>query len=293
MNWDISKKNLKDKKGEVLIAILKDKLDFAILQEQGWYRIPVRHAPRRWPPRWLAFYQPKAFGDDAYRVRYYGEVADIQVARRSELFPDEFPSAKSDQKYYRISLKRLEERHAPIISTRPRRLVFIPTTWRKFSNAEWINDLFDDSPLEDRLWKELNKLEIDAERQWRVYLKQRFYLLDFALFCDDGPIDIETDGDTWHASKERIPLDNQRDNDLVSSGWRVLRFNGKQIIDQMRANCLGKIQQTINRLGGLSEEGLVPRIFYSSPGGTVQQLSLFEKPGRNYIIEEAKPFEVD
>jgi hypothetical protein len=45
----------KNKKGEVLIAILKDKLDFAILQEQGWYRITVKHAPRRWPQRWLVF----------------------------------------------------------------------------------------------------------------------------------------------------------------------------------------------------------------------------------------------
>jgi hypothetical protein len=52
MNWDNSKRN---KKGEVLIALLKDKSDFAILQEQGWYRIPVRHAPRRWPQRWLVF----------------------------------------------------------------------------------------------------------------------------------------------------------------------------------------------------------------------------------------------
>ena len=48
----------KDIKGEVLIALLKEKSDFAILQEQGWYRVPVKKAPKRWPPRWLAFYQP-------------------------------------------------------------------------------------------------------------------------------------------------------------------------------------------------------------------------------------------
>jgi hypothetical protein len=45
-----------DARGEVLIALLKEKSDFAILQEQGWYRIPVASAPRRWPPKWLAFY---------------------------------------------------------------------------------------------------------------------------------------------------------------------------------------------------------------------------------------------
>jgi hypothetical protein len=32
---------------DVLVAILKERSDLSILQEQGWYRIPVKHAPRR------------------------------------------------------------------------------------------------------------------------------------------------------------------------------------------------------------------------------------------------------
>jgi len=185
-----------NKRGEFLIAILKDKSDFAILQEMGWYRIPLEHKPRRWPPRWLAFYQPKAFGEDAYRVRYYGEVGNIQVVERREIFPHEFLSAKSDHEHYRITLKNLEERKEPIISLRPRRLVFVPTTREKFALAEQINDLFDDSPLEDRLWLEFKQLKIGAERQWGVQVKQQYYQLDFALFCNQGRINVETDGDT-------------------------------------------------------------------------------------------------
>jgi hypothetical protein len=83
-------------RGELLVALLKDKGDFAILQEQGWYRIPVASAPRPWPPRWLAFYLPRAFGPDAaYTIRYYGEVEDIKVVKRSDLFPNELNSARS------------------------------------------------------------------------------------------------------------------------------------------------------------------------------------------------------
>ena len=278
--------------GEVLVAILKDKSDFAILQEQGWYRIPVVHAPRRWPPKWLAFYQPKAFKEDAYRVRYYGEVADIQVVQRKELFPNELISAKSEQDYFRVQLKSLEERETPIPSSRPRRLVFVPTTWQKFSLAEQINDLFDDSPLEDRLWVEFKKLKIAAERQLGVQVTQQYYQLDFALFCNQGPVDIETDGDTWHAQKERIPLDNLRDNNLQSTGWHVLRFNGHHINEELGSYCFGKIQETINRLSGLSDEGLVPRVFFTYAGGTAQQLSLFEAAG-DYEAGEMLPFEVD
>jgi hypothetical protein len=37
---------------------------------------------------------------------------------------------------------------------RPQPLVFILPTLAKFEQAEQINDLFDGSPLEDRLWRE-------------------------------------------------------------------------------------------------------------------------------------------
>ena len=33
--------------GEVLIAIMNNKRDFAILHEEGWYRIPVKTAPQK------------------------------------------------------------------------------------------------------------------------------------------------------------------------------------------------------------------------------------------------------
>ena len=262
-------------RGEVLIALLKEKSDFAILQEQGWYRIPIASAPKRWPPKWLAFYQPKAFKEEAFRVNHYGEVADIQVVPRSELFPNEFESARSGQLYYRLTLKSLEALDQPILSLRPRRLVFIPTTWEKFKSAEQINDLFDDSPLEDALWQQFKHLLIHAERQWELMDGEQRYFLDFALFCTKAPIAVETDGDTWHTVPDRANQDYIRQNAIESRGWHVLRFNSKEIREGMEAYCLPEIQKTINNQGGLSDEGLVPRIFYTKTSST--QLSLFEE----------------
>lgn len=43
--------------------------------------------------------------------------------------------------------------------------MFIPTTWEKFVNAVEINDLYDESSLEDQLWAQFKRLEISAERQ--------------------------------------------------------------------------------------------------------------------------------
>jgi len=268
-----------------LVAILKDKSDLTILQEQGWYRIPVASAPNRWPPRWLAFYQPKNFGEDAYRIRYYGQVKDIRRARRNELFPNELASAKSEREYFILNLAKLEERESPIPSYRPRRLVFIPTTWTKFEQAEQINDLFDDSPLEDHMWSEMKRISLEAERQWAVSLRQAAYFLDFALFCKNGRIDVETDGDTWHLGRERAPLDNARDNALQIDGWTVLRYNTRQIREGFQTECVRGIEASINKLGGLSSDGLVPRVFYTRGSSSVQQLNLFDGGDKGYAVE--------
>jgi very-short-patch-repair endonuclease len=145
-------------------------------------------------------------------------------------------------------------------------------------SAVEINDLFDESPLEDTLCQEFKRHDIAAERQLFVPVKKNLYWLDFAIFCDRGDLNVETDGDTWHANRERIPLDNQRDNELTGAGWSVLRFSGKQIREGMTDQCIPQVKETINTLGGLSSEGLVPRKFDAQHAEAPRQLALFEPP---------------
>ncbi len=265
-------------RGEVLVAIINRPADLEIVREQGWYRIPVKSAPKRWPPQWLAFYQPKVFKDEAYSINYYGRVTQIRIACREEMFPNEPPSDRTGKQYYQVFLEHLERRERPIVSQRRRRIVFIPTTGAKFAAATEINDLYDDSPLEDALWQELKRMSIPAERQMDFSAEKARYLLDFAIYCTHGRIDIEADGDTWHADKDRIPLDNERNNALGAQGWQVLRFNGQQIREGLADYCIPKIAETINQLGGLSDDGPAPRTFHVSGKTITQQLTLFEKP---------------
>jgi very-short-patch-repair endonuclease len=143
----------------------------------------------------------------------------------------------------------------PIPSLRQRRITFIETTWDKLTLAEEINDLYDDSPLENRLWTELKRLKIRAERQEWVDVDKRKYALDFAVYCSKGKLDIETDGDEWHANPEKAAKDNLRDNDLESQGWQQLRFTTHQVQEQMSNYCIPTIAETINTLGGVQEEG--------------------------------------
>jgi len=66
---------------ELLVALLPKVSALDILKTEGWYHIPLETAPKRWPPKMMAFYQGKVFGkDDAYQIRYFGEVSQIDVA---------------------------------------------------------------------------------------------------------------------------------------------------------------------------------------------------------------------
>jgi very-short-patch-repair endonuclease len=267
-----------DNRGEFLVAIMNNWADFRILSEDLWYRIPVASCPKPWPPTWLGFYQTKVFKDEAFAVKYYGRVRGLTVKRRHELFPNESPNPKSDREYFQIHLHSLDRLSQPIYSRRLRRIVFIPTTRDKFHRAVEINDLYDESPLEDRLWAEFKRLDIAAERQWYFKVVNSRYYLDFAVFCQNGAVDIEADGDTWHTDPKRVPQDNQRFNDLQSAGWRILRFNGEQIRNGLADYCVPKITEMINSLGGLREERIVSRTFYPTSDGIAQQLALFEEP---------------
>ncbi len=265
-------------RGEVLVAIINNLLDFAIVRERQWYRIPVSSVGRfmkdRWPPKWLAFYQTQVFGREKYAVKYYAEVMEIREALRGQLFPDEPPGEKSERRYYQLILGPLQRLPQPIISRRWRRILFIPTTWEKFIQAIEINDLFDESPLENRLWAEFQRLRILAERQELVQVKKNHYLLDFAIYCASGKLDVETDGDSWHATPQRAAQDNLRDNDLKTVGWRVLRFNTQQIREDMEDYTLPTITDNINNLGGIEEGKIVPRKIDPEAPDDTYQMSL-------------------
>ncbi len=260
--------------GEVLVAIVNNPLDFAVARDRHWYRIPVSSAEKwlkgRWPPRWIAFYQTKIFGQEAFAINYYSQVVAVREVYRWQLFPDQPRDEKAGRRYYQLLLGPLQRLPEPIVSRRRRRIVFIPTTWRRFIRAREINDLYDESPLEDRLWQELKRLGIPAERQEFVRVKGRNYALDFAVYCASGKLDVETDGDLWHTDPRRVPLDNLRDNDLETSGWKLLRFNTHQVKEQLSGYCVPTIVEVINSLGGVDEGQAVGRRVHPDPAAPSQ-----------------------
>lgn len=267
-------------RGEVLVAIMNNQRDFAVARDEHWYRIPVSSAKRWlstcWPPQWLALYQTKVFQREAHAVTYYARVRIIHQVARWQLFHDQLRDAKGMQLYYQLVLDPLQRLPAPIFSRRLRRIVFIPTTWQKFTGALEINDLFDESPLEDRLWAVFKQWRILAERQEFLVIESQYYALDFAIYCARGKIDVETDGDTWHANPEKAALDNRRDNALKMLGWLVLRFTTCQVMDELMEYCWPTVVTTINTLDGVDEGGVIPRKIDLHAQDGVRQRGLFD-----------------
>ena len=216
-------------KKTVLVAVLNNKRDFEILQTQHWYRIPFKSAPRIISENrlnYVAFYQTKIFKEDAFSVKWYSEVSNIEIVKRKDLLPDEKLHPRKDDDYYKINIRELLPLSKSITSKRWRRIIFIETTPSRLKQADEINDLFHESFLEEKFWELCKTNGFDAERQFVVDTDEYTFFLDFALLCKDGKIDIECDGDNFHLARlYQLKRDANRDNTLQSLGWRVLRFS--------------------------------------------------------------------
>jgi hypothetical protein len=96
----------------------------------------------------------------------------------------------------------------------------------------------------------IKKMDVEYEKEWREYVDyKKFYYLDFAIWCKNGYIDIECDGDAYHMENEKVHNDKTRNNELESYGWSVLRFTSKHFKED-KMHIEKTIYQTVKELGG-------------------------------------------
>ena len=82
-------KSLNKSDKPALVGIVPRKNLWPIIQNQRWYHIPVKSAPRNvLGVGYAAFYFPSAFGEKLkYQVIYYAPVLNIDTVKRIQLFP--------------------------------------------------------------------------------------------------------------------------------------------------------------------------------------------------------------
>jgi len=179
----------------VLVAVMNNPRDFALARDEGWYRIPLARAPRLVAADYLAFYQTRVFGDEAWAVNYYAPIRGYRVVTRVELLPDEPDHPRAKDRYYKVEIGPLQRLPRPIPSRRLRRITFIPTTLSRLLSAREINDLWMGNPIQERLWAELKAYGIAAEREYLIREGEITYQVPFAVPCRTGGVALAI-GDT-------------------------------------------------------------------------------------------------
>jgi hypothetical protein len=139
----------------VLVAVITRPRDLAAARAEGWYRIPLRRAPRSLAAEYLAFYQTAAFGAERWALRYLAEVRAVAIAARAALLPDEPRHPRAAERYYRFALGPLRTLPTPLPSRRLRRITFIPTTYGQLLRARDIAELWRPPDEATAGWDEL------------------------------------------------------------------------------------------------------------------------------------------
>ncbi len=141
----------------VLVCLVRSPRDLEIARLLGWYRIPLRTAPKVIAVDRLAFYQPSSFGDRGGRIEFTAPVQGHELTTRAELLKDEADHPRAREEYYKIELGSLELLPAPILAYQWKRLTFLYTTGEYLLKAHDLNELVVDSAERALLWRALRE----------------------------------------------------------------------------------------------------------------------------------------
>jgi hypothetical protein len=125
----------------VLVALLRQRRDLEIARVLGWYRIPLKSAPKMIRVDWIAFFLTGAFGDEKWSVRYLAPVKGHELVTRGELLSEEQDHPSAGEPYYKIRLGPVQQLASPIPARRWRRFTFLYTTGERILLAHEVKDL--------------------------------------------------------------------------------------------------------------------------------------------------------
>ncbi len=175
----------------MLVALINTPRDLELAQQERWYRIPARHAPKYFAgAQYLAFYLPAAFGARKWSIDSYAPVRGHELVRRRDLLPEQPDHPHADELYYKLQLGASEPRVPPIRARRGRRVLFLWTNWEKFSTATEWNDLYLRTPAHEALWDALRAENLDVDREMTIRDGATRYRVDFLIHLARGRVAV-------------------------------------------------------------------------------------------------------
>ena len=155
----------------ILVCLIPSLRDLEIARLLGWYRIPLRTAPKVVAVDYLAFYQPSAFGERGGQIEFIAEARGHELTTRGELLRDEKDHPRAHEEYFKIQLGGLEKLREPIKTDKWKRLTFLYSTGEYFLNAKILNDLVVQNEEREILWKNLRE-RAENEQLYKVNLPE-------------------------------------------------------------------------------------------------------------------------
>jgi hypothetical protein len=142
----------------VLIAFIPSPRDLELARLLGWYRIPLRTAPKVVAVDHLAFYQPASFGDGhKWRIEYFAPVLGHELVTRAELFTDQVDHPRAHEEYFKMQLGSIQELPDVVLAEKWKRLTFLYTTGERLLSASTIDGLGVHDEERQVLWRALRE----------------------------------------------------------------------------------------------------------------------------------------
>jgi hypothetical protein len=141
----------------LLVAVMNAPRDLEIARLLGWYRIPLRSAPKIVAVDYLAFYQTAAFGEEGQCIQYIAPLRGHELTTRAELFRDEPHHPRAQHEYYKLQVGPLERLPTPLPAGKWRRITFFYTTGEYLLAAQAVDDLIVEEDERRSLWLSLRE----------------------------------------------------------------------------------------------------------------------------------------
>ena len=157
----------------VLVAIARDQRDLEIARVLGWYRIPLKSAPKVISVDYLALYQTSAFPQEQrWQIRWVAPILGHELTTRAELLRDQPDHPRAREEYFKLQLGPLQELARPILADNWKRVTFFYTTLGRVRQAAVLADL----PVHDEeravLWQSLRERALKANEYHASELPQ-------------------------------------------------------------------------------------------------------------------------
>ena len=147
----------------VLVAIVPEPRDLEIARVLGWYRIPLKSAPKIISVDYVAFYQTGNFPkNERWQIRQITQLLGHELTTRKELLRDQPEHPHANDEYFKLQLGPLITLEQPIPAEKWKRITFFYTTIGRVNTAQKLADLPVHDEERDLIWKGLREKALQS-----------------------------------------------------------------------------------------------------------------------------------